>query len=151
MKNYKIYGDERTSLNLSDKAEREYNAAEFDAIIEREVDGKPMYEIYNDSMGHEVLVRGNMTAEEVSAHYEDAYDEYVKGLKQDIKGLKQDILDKVDSNLTPEEAEAAGYLTVNTARNGRDVLWFFDGINQLAYYIDNNDKLTDEEIEEQLM
>lgn len=52
--------------------------------------------------------------------------------------------------MIPEEAEAAGYLTVNTARNGRDVVWYFDGINQLAYYIDNNDKLTDEEIDEQL-
>lgn len=64
--------------------------------------------------------------------------------------LKKKILAEIDSELLPEEAEAAGYLSVNTARNGRDVVWFFDGINQLAYYIDNNDKLTDVEIEEQL-
>ena len=69
----------------------------------------------------------------------------------DVKVLKQDILDEIDSNLTPEEAEAAGYLTVNTARNGRDTVWYYDGINQIAYYIDNNYKLTDDEIEEQLM
>lgn len=144
MKNYKVYREDHTSLILSEKAEKEYNNAEFDKIIEREVDGKLIYDIYNDSMGHDELVRGNMTAEEVGAYYEEAYDEYVKGLKQDI-------LDEIDSSLTPEDAEAAGYLTVNTARNGREVVWFFDGINQLAYYIDNKDKLTDEEIDEQLM
>ena len=144
MKDYKVYSEDHTSLILSEKAEKEYNCAEFDTIIEREVDGKLIYEIYNDSMGRVELVRGNMTAEDVSKHYEDAYDGFVKVLKQDI-------LDEIDSSLTPEEAEAAGYLTVNTARNGRDVVWYYDGINQIAYYIDTNDKLTDDEIEEQLV
>lgn len=147
MKNYKIYGDEHTKLNLSLKAEKAYINSDFDRIVERDVDGELIYEIYNDSMGHNQLIRDNMTANEVDKFYCDLADEIAK---LDLARLKQDILDEIDSNLTPEEAEEAGYLTVNTARNGRDVVWFFDGINQLAYYIDNNDKLTDEEIDEQL-
>ena len=148
MKNYKIYGDEHTKLNLSQKAEKAYIESDSDRIVERDVDGKLIYEIYNGSMGRNRLVRDNMTASEVDKFYCDLADELAEN---DLAYLKQGILDEIESSLTPEEAEAAGYLTVNTARNGREVVWYFDGINQLAYYIDNSDKLTDEEIDEQLM
>lgn len=42
------------------------------------------------------------------------------------------------------------YLTENTCRNGREVLWYFDGNNELAIYIDTLDFLTKEEIEKEL-
>lgn len=42
------------------------------------------------------------------------------------------------------------YLTENTCRNGRDVLWFMDEDNNVAIYIDTLEFLTEEEIEEQL-
>lgn len=143
MKNCKIYGDEKTSLNLSAKAREGYSDSSY-TIVERE-DENVSYEIYDDrNLGSRHLVRDNMTGAEVDEFFCELADEYVKVLKQDI-------LDEIGSNLTPEEAEAAGYLTVNTARNGRDTVWYFDGINQLAYYIDTNDKLTVGEIEEQLM
>ena len=144
MKNYKIYGDEKTSLTLSDKAREGYSDSSY-TIVERE-DENVSYAIYDDrNLGSRHLVRDNMTAAEVDEFFCEMEDDTT------IYMLKQDILDEIDSNLTPEEAEAAGYLTVNTARNGRDTVWYYDGINQVAYYIDNNDKLTDDEIEEQLM
>ena len=148
MKNYKIYGDEKTSLNLSDKARKGYADSSY-TIVEREDDDEIVsYEIYDDrNLGSRHLVRDRMTAADVDEFFCDLSDELAEN---DLAYLKQDILDEIDSNLTPEEAEAAGYLTVNTARNGRDAVWYFDGINQLAYYIDTNDKLTDDEIEEQL-
>lgn len=43
------------------------------------------------------------------------------------------------------------YLTENTARNGRPVLWYVDNVKEVAIYLDNLQLLTDEEIENELM
>lgn len=42
------------------------------------------------------------------------------------------------------------YLTENTCRNGRDVLWYIDENHNVAIYEDTLEFLTEEEIEEQL-
>lgn len=42
------------------------------------------------------------------------------------------------------------YLTENTCRNGRDVLWYIDEANNIAIYIDTLEFLTEEEIEKEL-
>lgn len=43
------------------------------------------------------------------------------------------------------------YLTENTARNGRPMLWYEDNVMEVAIYLDNLQFLTDEEIENELM
>lgn len=75
MKNYKIYGDEHTKLNLCPKAEKAYIESDSDRIIERDVDGKLIYEIYNNAMGRDQLIKGNMMADEVDEFYCDLADE----------------------------------------------------------------------------
>lgn len=42
------------------------------------------------------------------------------------------------------------YLTENSCRNGRDVLWYMDENNNVAIYIDTLEFLTEEEIEKEL-
>lgn len=42
------------------------------------------------------------------------------------------------------------YLTENTCRNGRNVLWYIDEANNIAIYIDTREFLTEEEIEKEL-
>lgn len=138
----KIFGSENTNLELSDKAFAAYSDSS-ETVVEH-FDGS--YSIHSDQHPTSYnLIRDCMTAEEVNEYFGDLYDEMQE------ESIKRRILDELDLSGTPEEYEAAGYLTVNTARNGRDAVWYFDGINQLAYYIDNNDKLTDDEIEEQLV
>lgn len=75
MKNYKIYGYDHTVLELSEKAEKAYNDSDFDRIIEIEVGGQLIYEIYNNGMGRDRLIKGNMTADEVDEFYCDLADE----------------------------------------------------------------------------
>lgn len=75
MKYYKIYGYDHTNLNLSDKAEKTYSESDSDRIVEREVDGKLIYEIYNNAMGRDQLIKGNMMADEVDEFYCDLADE----------------------------------------------------------------------------
>lgn len=41
-------------------------------------------------------------------------------------------------------------LKEHKARNGRPVLWYTDGIHNIAVYVDTAELLTDEEIEDQL-
>ncbi len=43
------------------------------------------------------------------------------------------------------------YLTDNVARNGRDILWYLDESNNIAIYVDTLERLTEEEIEKELM
>jgi hypothetical protein len=134
----KIFGSENTNLELSDKAFAAYSDSS-ETVVEH-FDGS--YSIHLDRHPTSYnLIRDRMTAEDVNRWYEDKLQE---------ESMKRRVLDELDLSGTPEEYEDCGYLTVNTARNGRDVVWYFDGINELAYYIDTNDKLTDDEIEEQL-
>lgn len=44
-----------------------------------------------------------------------------------------------------------GILTENTTRNGRDVVWYNNGLNDVAVYIDTLERLTDEKIEKELL
>jgi len=43
-----------------------------------------------------------------------------------------------------------GYLTLNTARNGRDVVWYLDECNSIAVYVDTCEILSIEEMEDVL-
>ena len=42
------------------------------------------------------------------------------------------------------------YLTENTCRNGKEVLWYLDENKSVAIYVDSLEFLTEEDIEEQL-
>ena len=42
------------------------------------------------------------------------------------------------------------YITENTCRNGRDVIWYADESNNIVIYIDTLDFLDDEEMEKEL-
>ncbi len=42
-------------------------------------------------------------------------------------------------------------LTENVARNGRDVLWYMDEVNNIAFYVDTLEELTEQEIEKELL
>lgn len=44
-----------------------------------------------------------------------------------------------------------GILTENTTRSGRDVVWYNNGLIDVAIYIDTLERLTDEEIEKELL
>lgn len=46
---------------------------------------------------------------------------------------------------------STGYLTENTCRNGRDVLWYSDENTNTAIYIDTLELLSEAEIERELM
>ena len=66
-----IYGDEKTSLNLSDKARKGYADSSY-TIVERE---NVSYAIYDDrNLGSRHLVRDNMTAAEVDEFFCDLAD-----------------------------------------------------------------------------
>lgn len=44
-----------------------------------------------------------------------------------------------------------GYLTENTGRSGRDVVWYADENNDVAVYVDTLEILSDEEIDRELL
>lgn len=50
-----------------------------------------------------------------------------------------------------EQLKKDGTLTVNTCRNGRDVVWYMSETTDIAMYSDTQEELTEEEKEEQLM
>lgn len=56
---------------------------------------------------------------------------------------------KGDSNILDDIEQ--GYLTDNTARSGREVLWYVDEGNNIAMYIDTLEFMSDEEIEKELL
>lgn len=43
------------------------------------------------------------------------------------------------------------YFTVNTARSGRDVVWYMDATNEVCMYVDSHEVLNDKEIEDELL
>lgn len=76
MKNYKIYGDERTSLNLSDKAYEGYADSSYTIVEREDEDENLIYAIYDSpNLGRYHLVRENMTEAEVDEFFCDLADE----------------------------------------------------------------------------
>ena len=65
-----------------------------------------------------------------------------------LEALKKIIEEVGDFDLI--NAIEADFLTENTARNGKAVLWYYDGITEKAIYIDSLEFLTNEEIENEL-
>ena len=59
----------------------------------------------------------------------------------DIAGIESDI----------ETMQRDDSLTINTARNGRDVAWMLTETQNIAVYVDSLQQLTEEEIERELM
>lgn len=55
----------------------------------------------------------------------------------------------IDTDILTDIKE--GILTENTARNGRSIIWYNNGSNDIAIYIDTLERLTDEEIEKELL
>ena len=62
----------------------------------------------------------------------------------DIAGLEAD-------GETMERFVKDGSLTINTARNGRDVAWLLTENQNMAIYVDDLQALSEEEIERELM
>ena len=58
------------------------------------------------------------------------------------KGYAGAVIEEINANFSS--------LTENTARNGREVLWFMDTLHCEAIYIDTLEFLTEEEIEKEL-
>lgn len=70
MKNYKIYGDEKTSLNLSDKAWEGYADSSYTVIEREDEDENLIYAIYGDrNLGRRNLVMDNMTEADVDEFF----------------------------------------------------------------------------------
>ena len=61
----------------------------------------------------------------------------IAGIESDIETMQRFVKD--DS------------LTINTARNGRDVAWMLTETQNIAVYVDSLQQLTEEEIERELM
>ena len=61
----------------------------------------------------------------------------IAGIESDIETMKRFVKD--DS------------LTINTARNGRDVAWMLTENQNIAVYVDSLQELSEEEIERELM
>ena len=59
----------------------------------------------------------------------------------DIAGIESDI----------ETMQRDDSLTINTARNGRDVAWMLTETQNIAVYVDSLQELSEEEIERELM
>ena len=59
----------------------------------------------------------------------------------DIAGIESDI----------ETMQRDDSLTINTARNGRDVAWMLTETQNIAVYVDSLQQLTEEEIERELI
>lgn len=73
-------------------------------------------------------------------------------LNEHMDAVKE-IYDELGLNTTQEGVEndyRHDYLTLNTARNGRDVLWYMDSLDNVAIYVDTLVFLNEEEIEKQL-
>lgn len=74
-----------------------------------------------------------------------------------IVNLKRDVLEQAGytvEDITEEliaSAEEKGWLSVNTGRDGRDYLWYYDGDGMEACMCIENEKfITEEEIEKLL-
>ena len=62
----------------------------------------------------------------------------------DIAGIESDIE-------TMQRFVKDDSLTINTARNGRDVVWLLTENQNIAVYVDSLQQFTEEEIERELM
>ena len=69
--NYKVYGNERTNLPLSDKAQRAYSQSTY-TVIEKE-DGS--YAYYDGAVSRHNLISEGLTAEEMNELMEQEYKE----------------------------------------------------------------------------
>lgn len=133
-----IYGDEKTAIILSDKAEKAY-AEDSEILVEiaDPNDGSLSYAIYDSrNLTSRNLVRDGMTKEEVNEYFEHLYDEMQE------ERLKRRILDELDLSGTPEEYEVLGYLTVNELPSGRKVVWYLDDSLSLALDLATGEDVT---------
>lgn len=62
----------------------------------------------------------------------------------DIAGIESDI--ETIQRFVKDDS-----LTINTARNGRDVVWLLTENQNIAVYVDSLQELSEEEIESELM
>ena len=94
--NYKVYGNERTNLTLSDKAQKAYGQSTY-TIIEKE-DGT--YAYYDGAVSRHNLISEGLTAEEMNELLEQEYEDQ-------MKAKLEEIVSELDSNTTlPEDPEA---------------------------------------------
>lgn len=74
-------------------------------------------------------------------------------LNEHMDAVKE-IYEEIGLSMTKENVEtdyACDYLTLNTGRNGRDILWYMDSLSNIAIYVDTLVILNEDEIEEQLI
>ena len=82
MKMKSTYGNTRTHLTLTGKAEEFYNLSDPITIIETEENGVYSYLVLS---GNEPMHDGYMTEEQLVRFLEDGYDEYISGCTFRIK------------------------------------------------------------------
>lgn len=73
----------------------------------------------------------------------------LKGIKKISSDIGYSAGENINIDLLINDA-TSNYLTINTARNGRDVLWYLYNDSNYGIYLDTLEYLTEEEIENEL-